>query len=287
MNSKKFKKEQRPSACTQPPWAVFIPPMQRAEILRKIRQEVIDEIGHSLDECPKRMVCLKKTCMGRPLPWMSETAKPYLEKLGVKEGEDYYVKTDCSACPLFKDCSSPCNQVLDYIEKDKVLEPIVHYENYREDIHAEEEPIEPSKTLISKEDIPWDILSERKKTVVKRYLEDQRDFRSVAEFVGLYNQAAAKYEFYSALNKLSEYGIMKKFVKENATKLTPRQHEILSMVYLNNKKMVTVAEELEISKQSVQQTVSRVIKKFNIKWHKFVTKKNKKTIYNTVNVLKI
>jgi DNA-binding CsgD family transcriptional regulator len=289
-NEKEWKKLNRASACTSPPWAPYIEPHRRAEVLRLIRQDCIDELGYSIDECPKRKVCMKKTCMGRPLPWFSEHAKPYLEKMseemGLKEGEEYEVKTDCSTCPFFDKCKSPCNQVLDYLERDRVLEPQITYQDYLEKIKIEEPELEPVQLNVSPDEIPWDTLTERKQIVVRKYLYEQRDFRSVAAATGMYNQAAAKYEFYSALNRLAEYAIMRKFIKENAHRLTPRQYEILSLVYFENKKIVEVAEELNISKQSTQQTVARVKKKFNIKIHKFVNKRQGKTKYFTLNVLK-
>lgn len=289
-DDRKWRKENKPAACTQPPWEVFIPPRERPEILRIIRQETIDEYGYAMDECPKRKVCITKTCMGRPLPWKSETAKPYLDKLAEKnyinEGDDLYIKTDCKTCPLFDSCNSPCNQVLDFIERDKSLEPDMKYEESLEHIKPKPNALEPIQWLVDANDIPWDILSERKCKVIKKYLYEQRDFRYVADSEGFYNQAAVKYEFYSALTKLSEYAIFRKFIDENAHLLTPRQYEILHMIYFDNKKIVQVAKELGVSKQSVQQTVARVISKHGIKWSRFVRKRGNKTIYNTAEVLK-
>ena len=290
MEIKKFKKLNKPSTCTLPPWAVYILPRQRPEILRIIRQETIDYLGYHLDECPKRKVCITKSCLGRPLPWKSKTAKPYLDKLAkslnIKNGEDLYINTDCRTCPFYTDCENPCNQVLDFIEREKSLEPDMNYKETLEYVKPKGDVLEPVDLLVNSDDIPWDVLSERKKKVIKKYLYEQRDFRYVAESEGFYNQAAAKYEFYSALNKLSEYGVFRKFITEYSHLLTPRQYEILTLIYLNNKKIVQVAAYLGISKQSVQQTVARVIKKHNIKWKKFVRKQGNKTIYTTAEVLK-
>lgn len=285
------KKYIKPAACTSPPWAAYIEPRQRADVLRKIRQDCIDELGYDLDECPKRKTCLKKECMGRPMPWFSETAKPYLEKmvevLNIKPEEEYFIETNCNTCPFVASCKKPCNQVIDYIERDKTLEPKIEYEDYLENLEVEPEKIEPSVMYVKREEIPWDVLSEKKKITIEKYLFEQRDFRYVAKITKLYNQAAAKYEFYAAMNKLSEFAVMRKFINENVFHLTPRQYEILNLLYNKNMKKVEVAKELNISKQSVQQTVARVVNKFGIKWHKFVRKEKNKIIYNTVKVLQI
>jgi len=289
MESKNFKKENRMAACTQPPWNIFISTKERPEILRKIRQECIDIYGYSLDECPKRKICIKKECLGRPLPYDSKTAKPYIEKLektqNIVNGE-LFINTNCTTCPIFKECNYPCNQVVDFIDRDKSVEPYIIYKEKTENLEAVITPLEPSILFVKDTDIPWDILSEKKKQIVKKYLYEERDFRYIAESLDMNNQARVKYEFYSALTKLTEYGIMRKFIKENIEKITDRQKLILEMIYFNNMSQVETARWLGISKQSIQQTINRVVKKHKIKWKKFVRKEKNKPMYNTLEVLK-
>lgn len=289
MDTRKWKKENKPASCTEPPWAMFIPVEDRPNVLRQIRQETIEEYGYSMDECPKRKICIKKECLGRPLPWKSKTAKPLLEKLknfsNIKN-EELIVNTDCRSCPMFNNCDNLCNQVLDFIDRGKSMEVNIKYTNNNENEIVKKIDNEAGKLLVSSEDIPWDVLSVRKRKIVKQYLYEQKNFKHVADNNDLYNQAFAKYEFYAALTKLSEYANLRKFLKENSHVLTLRQHEILNMVYFQNKRIVQVAKDLQISKQSVQQTISRVTKKYNIKWHTFVKKQGNKMIYNTMEVLK-
>lgn len=287
-----FKKEKRMSACTNPPWAIFIPPRDRPEILRLIRQECIDIYGYAFDECSKRMTCFKKECLGRTLPWESKTAKPYLDKLKqsqpdkFNEVDEYIIQTDCSQCPIVNVCKSPCNQVLDFIEREKVGEPLIDFKENTEQLKINQTKLETSLLKFSGEDIPWDILPKRKQDVIKKYLYEGRDFRNVGESLGLTNQARAKYEFYSALTKLSEYAKVRNFLNDHYNELTVRQQQIFSMVYIDNMSFIEVAKELKISKQSVQQTVARVLRKYKITWKTYVRKHKNKVIYNVPQLFK-
>jgi predicted DNA-binding protein YlxM (UPF0122 family) len=289
VNELEFKKENRMSACTAPPWAVFIPPRDRPEILRIIRQECIDIYGHSFDECPKRLTCFKKECIGRPLPWKSETARPYLEQLKATQdirNEELYITTNCASCPIASICKSPCNQVLDFIEREKAVEPNIDYRNDTEQFKIVKENLEPANFLVGGEDIPWDVLPKRKQEVIKKYLYEGRDFRYVGETLGLNNQARAKYEFYAAITKLSEYAVVRNFLTNHYNELTVRQQQIFNMVYLDNRSFIDVAKDLQISKQSVQQTVARVLKKYNVTWKTYVKKRGNKVLYSVPQIFK-
>lgn len=289
MDDKKWKKDNKPSACTQPPWYVFIPVRERPEILRLIRQECIDAYGYSFDECPNRKVCIGKSCIGRPLPYKSETALKYLkelEKVNTVKDEKLYISTDCGTCPLFKTCKSPCNQVIDYINRDKSAEPDLAYNEDLEKLKPREVAVSSSTFYFNADDIPWDCISERNKSIVKEYVYNNRDFRAVAKKHGLFNQAAAKYVFYLSLNKMSEYGVMRDFLKKNSTHLTKLQYEILYDIYFNNKTKSQVGKDKNVSKQAVQQLVTRVVKKYKIKWKKFTRKERGKTLYSTIEVIK-
>src|ERR1043165_3193225 len=279
MNELKFKKEERMGACNSPPWAQFIEPMKRPEILRIIRQETIDAYGYSMDECPKRLTCFKKECIGRPLPYESPTARPYLDKLEttqkIVDGEMFIV-TDCSACPLFKNCKSPCNQVLDFIERDKKSEPSLTFKNTTDNLEAEVAILEPANFIVNPTDIPWDAIPSKKAEIIRKYLYEQRDYRYIADSMDLNNQARVKYEFYSAINKLAEYAAVRKFLVKHGSELTARQLEIFELVYKQNLTFVKAAEKLQISKQSVQQTVSRILKRYKVKWHTYVKKRGNK-----------
>ena len=73
MNENSFKKRFKQAACTSQPWKYLISKDIREDTLHKIRQETMQAYGFSMDECPKKSVCLTKKCMGRNLPWLSET----------------------------------------------------------------------------------------------------------------------------------------------------------------------------------------------------------------------
>lgn len=289
MDELKFKKEYKFAACSAPPWQVFIPAKDRPEILRIIRQECIDAYGFAFDECPKRLTCFSKSCEGRPLPWLSPTAKPYLEQLvkvsNIKSGE-LFITTDCSTCPVAKTCKSPCNQIIDYIEKEKTKEPTLYFRDTTERLDVIKESLEPANFIVTGKDIPWEVLPKRKQEVIKKYLFEGRDFRYVGESLGLNNQARAKYEFYSAITKLSEYAVVRSFYTKHKEELTARQRQIFDLVYYQNMSFIQVANELTISKQSVQQTVSRVLRKYGVTWKTYVKKQGNKVIYNVPQIFK-
>ena len=81
VDEKAFKRIHKPPACTKAPWEHLVTGPNKDNILRAIRQETIAIYGQSMDECPKRKVCFTKSCIGRPLPFKSPTAKPYLDQL--------------------------------------------------------------------------------------------------------------------------------------------------------------------------------------------------------------
>lgn len=287
MNEKKWKLNNKFAACTKPPWKSLIHKDKRDSVLRQIRQECIDIYGYDLDECPKRKMCFTKECIGRPLPWKSPTALPYLEQLKniyKIENKELFIE-NCENCPIKKECTSNCSQVNDFLNRNASKEVNLLYkdtiENFPPDFSIDNETT--YNPLYG--DIPWDILNKKRKLIVKLYIYKQNDFKYIADKLNLNNQAYVKYEFYAGLTKLSEYAKLRKFINSKP-KLTPKQEKILKRIYLDNKTITKVSKELNLSKQNIQQIVKRVIEKYNIKWSKFVYKTDNKVIYNIPKILK-
>lgn len=286
MSEEEYKKSKY-AACTTAPWELLIPLKDRKETIRTIKQESIENYGEDFTECPKRLVCIGSECIGRPLPWKSKTAQPYLEKLSktqsIKDGE-LYVQS-CNVCPIAKTCKSTCSQVTDFINRRKTEEAELVL---REDIEHVELPLESTRASeeVKSLQVPWDVLPADKQQLVREYLYNFKDFKSTSEKLDLNNQARAKYEFYAALTRLSEFGVMRKFLNENSHKLTNSQKEVLGRVYFGKMNYEEVAKSLKITKQAVSNIVNRTIKKHNIKWTSFVTKKGKKINYNVPLILK-
>lgn len=285
-----FKKEKRQKACTSRPWAFLVPKDIRNEILFKVKEECVEIYGRDFEACDKRKICFTKTCMGRELEWKSPTALPYLKEFakltGIKENDEYKVITNCQTCPIYKTCTSTCGQVNDWINRASEPEtPFIYQENlenYNQEVaqSSGERPKEEGFEL------PWDILSSQKAKVIKKYLYEQKDFLAVAKELDLNNQAEAKYVFYSALTKLSEYGIMRKFLHENSDKLTEKQQLILDQIYFKNNSLTDVAESCNISVPAVTGMVTRVLDKYKLSWPVFVRKEGQKVIYNVPEILK-
>lgn len=288
MKEKDFKKTFKPPACTMAPWYNLIPVAHRDTIMRQIRQETIEAYGYPMDECPKRKTCLTKSCMGRPLPWKSETAKPYLEQLkathNIKNDELFLV--NCDTCPIVKTCKSPCHQINDYLNRAKNKEPELVAQNTLENYSTPSIELDTKPTIFQSQNVPWDCLTDTRQSVVKKYLYEGKDFLTISKELDLTNQARVKYEFYSALTRLSEFAVMRKFIDDYADELTHKQRTILIMIYKANLSLTSIASIEDTSKQAVQQVLTRVVDKYNIRWTVFVRRENGKTIYNVPGLFK-
>ena len=291
MDDNKYKLDFKFPSCLSSPWSYLIPFKIRKETLLKIKNECIDIYGEDLtEECSKRLVCLTKTCLGRQIPWKSPTAKPYLDlfakRFNLKEDDDFFVST-CGGCPIKTTCTKTCPMVNDFNKRNTIQEPKMFYnetllEKQLDNLLDNEVTLNSLNNL----KLPWDCLTEDKVNIVKTYLFEQRDFLYVAEKFNLNNQARAKYEFYASLTRLSEFGVIRKFLEERSSELTDKQLTIFNKAYIENLPLNEIAKQLLISNQAVSNSISRVIDNYNIKWTHFVRKKNDKVIYNIPEILK-
>jgi hypothetical protein len=281
-----FKKLFKSAACLSAPWLYKIPAAIRKETILKIKNELLDQGLEDLTaECPNRFVCTKKnTCVGRKLPYASPTALPYLKQLEQtnKVVDEHFYVEGCSNCPIAQTCSKTCYMVNDYVQRHKTTEVFLNYRDNLEVINVLE--IETILDVMGEKEenleVPYDCLSEKNLEVLNSYLFLQRDFKSTAANCGLANGAAAKKMLYYSMNRLAEFANMRKFVAEGKGKLTFVQLKILELVYLENKSLTEVARIQGVTKQSIGQTIEKVIKNNNIKIPRFVRKKGTKMIYN-------
>lgn len=292
MNDSQFKRTTKFPSCTMSPWFNLIPKDKRDIVMRKIRQETIEAYGYSMDECPKRKTCFTKTCLGRPLPLKSETAKPYIEQLKTTHTiiNDELFISNCDNCKIAKTCKSPCYQLNDFLNRGFSKEPeLISQENLEliPVIQNNDDVIKNS--LINIKEIPWDCLTETRQSVIKKYLYENKDFFLIAKELDLNNQARVKYEFYSALTRLSEFAVIRKFIKDNKNTLYEENkstYNILDSLYNKNMTMTEIGKLNNISKQAVQQRLTRFLNTYNIKWTIFVKKQGNKIIYNVPGLFK-
>jgi predicted DNA-binding protein YlxM (UPF0122 family) len=290
MNENNFKKKFKPAACTTQPWKYLIPKDVREDTLHKIRQETLQAYGYSMDECTKRTICFTKNCVGRPLPWLSQTAKPYLEQLklthNIKDGEMFI--SGCEGCPIVKDCKSTCYQVNDYVRRFKTEEPNLVYGDDLEN-HIIIDQSEDRANTFGHKDIPWDCLNIKKQQLVRKYLYEGKDFLTIAKEMNLKYQSRSKYEFYAALTKLSEYATIRDFLSENEQILledNPKYLNILQEIYINNLSIVELAKKEGISKQAISKTLTKIFNKYKINFVTFVKKVGTKVVYNVPELFK-
>lgn len=287
MNEKNYKKANKPAMCTNPVWKSVITTDDKEDIVRKIRSETIEAYGYSMDECPKRLVCLGQDCLGRPLPALSPTAKPFIDELKKKYKvvNDELFLTKCDVCPIKLKCTSTCHQINDYLNRHNKKEPDFVYqeisENYTETILSTN-----TTEFMTNRDIAWDCLTPRRQDIIKKYLYEGKDFSAIARELNMKSQAWVKYEFYAGLTKLSEYATVREYLANNKDELTKGNFSLLENLYLKNQSLTELAKQEKCSKQALQQRLTRVLTSGNIKWIVFVKKVNNKPVYNVPMVFK-
>ena len=287
MNEKSFKKANKPAICTNPVWKSLITTDDKEDIVRKIRSETVEAYGYSMDACPKRLVCLGQDCLGRPLPVLSPTAKPYLDELKKKYKvvNDELFLTKCEVCPIKLKCTSTCHQINDFLNRHHKKEPEFVFQELSENTT---ETILSSNTnnFMSNKDIPWDSLTIRRQEVIKKYLYEGKDFSAIAKELGMKSQAWVKYEFYAGLTKLSEYASVREYLTNNKENITKGNFSLLEKLYIKNQSITELAKNEGCSKQAIQQRLTRTLDSANIKWIIFVKKVKNKLIYNVPMVFK-
>ncbi len=291
MDEKNFKKIHKPAACTKSPWDHLVTGPTKYDILAKIRQESIEQYGTSYEECPKRKVCLTKQCIGRPLPWLSKTAKPYLDQLQnthtIKSGDLFL--NSCDTCSIAKSCTSVCGQMNDYLLRDKSEEPQLVYKESIDNLEPENLGDGAVDNIFGKGfKVPWDVLTKRRADTVKKYLYEHKDFLMIAKELGYYDQAKARYEFYAALTKLSKYAVMRKFMEDNTDTeaIERRDFSILNDIFFINKTMTEAAYNWGMSKQAIHQMIQKYKRRHKLKWQIFVKKSGNKVQFNVPEMLK-
>lgn len=290
MNEIQYKRQYKGPACTSNPISHLIPPKDRSEVLRLIDIEIKTVIGYSLSECSNRLVCATGSkCIGRPLPVQSKLARPYIELLKQYEtviDDKLYLKTDCRQCPIVTSCSSLCNQVIDFCDRSKVLEP--QLESLTSDLiyDTKDDFSEPSNLKFKLSDLPFDCITKKKQILVKSYIFDNKDFRQISDELNYFNQAEVKLIFYSTLTKMAEFASVRLFLKDKGSFLRIDQLNILNSLYIENKSLTKLAKELNTSPANISQIKSRILRKYNISWPVYIKKINNLPVYNVPEVLK-
>jgi len=161
---------------------------------------------------------------------------------------------------------------------------------YRKDLSNIPDPKSLEEELFTEPEpdisIPWDVLTNKKEKIVKMYMYENKSFKYISEVMNLSNAATVKYYFYSSLNKLSEYAIMRKFLEENRNRLTFHQIDVLEKIYFDNKTLTQVGKDLGVSRQAIYKVKSKLVQDYNIKWQVFVKRNKGKVNYNVPFIFK-
>lgn len=282
MNNKK-----KPAACTQPPWKAYLPNGKKGEILIKIRQETEQAYGQNYDSCPKRMVCIGKSCLGRPLPTKSKTFQKYFSEMkkNLNIVGEQLILENCDICKLRSDCTKPCQQINDYLNRGSKEKIDLVYKETVHNIAQEPQNREFNYGELNFKELPWDCVPELNKKVYDKLVLQRKGLQQVTDECGINNKSYTKKIYAQTLNKLAEYSIMREFLSKKP-KLTSKQLEILEKVYLQNKSLTKVSKEFNVSRQSVQEVVKRVKTKYNINIPKFYREIKGKPVYNIPEFLR-
>lgn len=265
MNNKK-----KPAACTQPPWKAYLPNGKKGEILIKIRQETEQAYGQNYDSCPKRMVCIGKSCLGRPLPTKSKTFQKYFSEMkkNLNIVNDELVLENCDICQLRPNCNKPCQQINDYLARDKKEQIDLTYKETIHNIAQEPQNREFSYGELNFKELPWDCVPELNKKVYEKVFLEKKNMRLCALELNLADASTIKQIITSTFNKLSEYYNIRKFLKENPP-LTKKQKLVLHLMYIKNMNFREIEKATNLSKSSISAIINRVKNKYNLKIEKF------------------
>lgn len=282
MNNKK-----KPAACTQPPWKAYLPNGKKGEILIKIRQETEQAYGQNYDSCPKRMVCMGKSCLGRPLPTKSKTFQKYFSEMkkNLNIVGDELVLENCDVCQLRSNCTKPCQQINDYLNRGNKEQIDLVYKETVHNIAQEPQNREFSYGELNFKELPWDCVPELNKTLYEKLVLERKSLHQTANELKLFDSSNAKKLYAQTLNKLAEYSIMREFLSTKP-ELTANQLKILQKVYLENKSLTKTAKEVKVSVVAISRTIGRVRTKHNINIPKFYRKVKGKPIYNIPEFLR-
>lgn len=174
----------------------------------------------------------------------------------------------------------------DWLQREKDQQPDLLYRDNLENYPTDQQLQETVNSRDFDLSLCWEVIPQHKANIIKKYLYQQKDFEIVAKELKISNKALAKYEYYSTLNKLAEFSVMRKFLKGDSLALTETQQLVLNIVYFGNKSLTDTAKELNISVESVRRTILRVVDSNKLTWPVFVKKVQGKLVYNIPEVLK-
>ncbi len=256
------------AACTSPPWQALIPFEERPDALRRIREECLSEYGYEFEECSKRLRCDKKQCIGRPLPWKSKTAKPYLDELSKTQkivNEEMVIITDCQTCPIFKKCTSTCNQIDDYIDRKVKPEPVMYYRNDVSNSTIESEGSAFFKDISAP--IHWHLISTLYKNALQDYILKDLNLNELAVKYNT-DRATIKSYVYSAITTLSKYRAIAKSFNSGIFRSDLQKTCIKQLLDSNTIK--ELAAQFNVTNSAIRLHIQNFTQDNKITWKKYV-----------------
>jgi hypothetical protein len=289
MNDQSFRKKFKPAVCLNDPVMNLISKDKYHEMLNIVRRSYREK-GMTYDSsCPKRFTC-QGICQGRPIDhWISEL-KPYIKKISHLLAEDgnLYVKT-CGTCPISKTCKSTCNQVSDYMIREKNSEDL----SYKVDTEFTNFDISLS-TWVSDDDfssgilkelierygsiqdaisnLPWDAVNNKRQRLVRAYTLESKDFAQCAKEIGYANGTVARNEFYCALTALSKYASVRYYMECNRDVISDFDYELLRLRYYDFLTLKEISERLNIKLGTIRSRIFRFIKRNKLKYSNYLNK---------------
>ena len=251
MNDTQFKKKNKPALCTLDPVLSQVPKDKYHELLNICRQKARDSGFEDYDTgCPKRHTCLGN-CTGRPIAHYIDELKPYIDKVRHLIAPDgmIYLK-GCGTCPIKTTCKKTCNQVSDFMDRNKnkedlttKFEPVAITTDYAlaNWVGGDDGETQPGilSELIGRygsiqdtiENLPWGAINDKRQRLIRMYVFEGKDFRASANELGYSNGNVARNEFYRSLTTLSKFATVRYFIEQHRDEISDFDYELLQFRY--------------------------------------------------------
>jgi hypothetical protein len=290
MNDTQFKKKNKPALCTLDPVMAVVPKAKFHELQNIVRQKLRDS-GLDYDSgCPKRHTCLGN-CTGRPIYHQVDELKPYIDKIRHLIAPDgmIYLK-GCGTCPIKSTCKKTCNQVSDFMDRNKnkedlvnKLEPAIVTTDFALS-HWVGDDTESQPGILSElisrygsiqdtiENLPWGAINDKRQRLIRMYVFEGKDFRASAIELGYSNGNVARNEFYRSLTTLSKFATVRYFIEQHRDEISDFDYELLQLRYYKFLSVNEISKLLILPVGTIRSKLFRFLKKSKTKYSRFVVK---------------
>ena len=291
MSDASFKKKNKHAICTLDPVMASVPKDKFHELQNIVRQKCRD-VGLDYDSaCSKRLTC-NGTCTGRQVYHFIDELAPYIKKISHIIAPDgmIYLK-GCGTCPIKTTCKKTCNQVSDFMDRNKnkedlttKFEPVAITTDYAlaNWVGGDDGETQPGilSELIGRygsiqdtiENLPWGAINDKRQRLIRMYVFEGKDFRASANELGYSNGNVARNEFYRSLTTLSKFATVRYFIEQHRDEISDFDYELLQLRYYKFLSVNEISGQLGLPVGTIRSKLFRFLKKSKTKYSRFVVK---------------